>query len=109
MLRECVTIRKQAGVFSPFGRFDAESLLGASLVGQKKYAEAEPILREAYDGLKELRDEGSPKDPKHLIPVPEAAERLVQLYEEWDKPDEAAKWRTEVEVARKLAASLKPK
>ncbi len=32
-------------------RFRAESLLGASLAGQKKYAEAEPFLREGYQGL----------------------------------------------------------
>jgi hypothetical protein len=34
---------------------------------------------------------------------------LMQLYDEWDKPDEAAKWRTELEAARKLAASQKPR
>ena len=31
-------------------RFRAESLLGASLAGQKKYAEAEPLLLEGYQG-----------------------------------------------------------
>ena len=28
----------------------------------------------------------------------EALERLVQLYDAWDKPDEAAKWRKELEA-----------
>ena len=32
-------------------RFRAESLLGASLAGQKKYAEAEPLLLEGYQGM----------------------------------------------------------
>jgi eukaryotic-like serine/threonine-protein kinase len=73
VLRECVTIREQAGFFSRVQMFAAKSLLGASLVGQKKYADAEPILHQAYEGLKDARDQGSPKDPKHLIPVPEAA------------------------------------
>jgi hypothetical protein len=27
--------------------------------------------------------------------VPEAVGRLVQLYEVWDRPDDAAKWRAE--------------
>ena len=28
------------------------ALLGGSLLGQKKYADAEPLLREGYDGMK---------------------------------------------------------
>jgi hypothetical protein len=32
-------------------RFRAESLLGASLAGQKKYAEAEPLLLDGYQGM----------------------------------------------------------
>jgi len=32
-------------------RFRAESLLGASLAGQKKYAEAEPLQLEGYQGM----------------------------------------------------------
>lgn len=32
-------------------RFRAESLLGASLAGKKKYAEAEPLLLEGYQGI----------------------------------------------------------
>ncbi|HUA58659.1 MAG TPA: serine/threonine-protein kinase [Verrucomicrobiae bacterium] len=32
-------------------RFLAESLLGASLAGQKKYADAEPLLLEGYQGM----------------------------------------------------------
>jgi hypothetical protein len=32
-------------------RFRAESLLGASLAGQKKYAEAEPLLLSGYQGM----------------------------------------------------------
>jgi molybdenum-dependent DNA-binding transcriptional regulator ModE len=30
----------------------------------------------------------------------EALERLVRLYEKWERPDEAAKWRTELERAK---------
>lgn len=30
----------------------------------------------------------------------EAAERLVQLYDEWGKPAEAAKWRKELAAAQ---------
>jgi len=37
-------------------RFYAESLLGASLAGQKKYAEAEPLLVEGYQGMLARKD-----------------------------------------------------
>ena len=42
-------------------RFRAESLLGASLTGQKKYAEAEPLLLEGYEGMASAKrpDRGS--------------------------------------------------
>jgi hypothetical protein len=37
-------------------RFRAESLLGATLAGQKKYAEAEPLLLEGYRGMLARKD-----------------------------------------------------
>ena len=37
-------------------RFRAESLLGASLAGEKKYAEAEPLLLEGYQGMLPHKD-----------------------------------------------------
>ena len=37
-------------------RFRAESLLGASLAGQKKYGDAEPLLLEGYRGMLERKD-----------------------------------------------------
>jgi tRNA A-37 threonylcarbamoyl transferase component Bud32 len=66
------------------------SLLGGALSGQKKYAEAEPLLLAGYDGML-TRD--------NLIPVPErkllteSAQRLVQLYEAWGKKEKANEWR----------------
>jgi hypothetical protein len=33
----------------------------------------------------------------------EALERLVQLYDAWNKPDEAAKWRKAFEAHKKAA------
>ena len=83
--------------------FNTESLLGGSLLGQKKYAEAEPLLLSGYAGLKE-REKTIP--PPGKVRLPEAAERLAQLYEATGKKDEAAKWRKELEAAR--AAQKKP-
>ncbi|HKS95501.1 MAG TPA: tetratricopeptide repeat protein, partial [Terriglobia bacterium] len=70
-------------------RFRAESLLGASLAGEKKYAEAEPLLLEGYQGMLARKDRIDVPNRYHL----ELAHRwLVQLYQAWGKPDQAAQW-----------------
>jgi eukaryotic-like serine/threonine-protein kinase len=71
-------------------RFRAESILGASLAGQKKYEDAEPLLVQGYTGMLARKDR---------IDVPEwyyldrAHEWLVQMYLAWGKPDQASYWR----------------
>jgi hypothetical protein len=70
-------------------RFRAESLLGASLAGEKKYAEAESLQIEGYQGMRARQDHMAVGDRYHL----ELARRwLVQLYQAWGKPDKAAEW-----------------
>jgi hypothetical protein len=68
-------------------------MLGEALLGQKKYAEAEPLLLSGYDGLKQREKTIPPQAKVRLI---EALQRLVKLYEAPDKPDEATKWREEL-------------
>ena len=71
-------------------RFCAESLLGASLSGQKKYAEAEPLLVEGYQGMIERKGQ---MDVPDWYYVDRAHEWLVQLYQAWGKPEKAAEWK----------------
>jgi tetratricopeptide (TPR) repeat protein len=75
---------------------DRQSLLGASLLGQGKYAEAEPLLIEGYEGLRKL----SPAISVDAN-LPEAGQRLVQLYTAWGKPEKAAEWRQRLERPEK--------
>jgi eukaryotic-like serine/threonine-protein kinase len=70
--------------------FNTRSLLGASLLGQKRYAEAEPLLLAGYEGLRHQQDT-IPAIGK--VGLKEAAQRLVQLYQETDRPDSAAQWK----------------
>ncbi len=76
--------------------FDRQSLLGASLLGQGKFAEAEPLLLSGYEGLMK-------QSPAISVDanLPEAGQRLVQLYTAWGKPDKADEWR------RKLGSTPK--
>ncbi len=51
VLRECLAIREKAQP-DEWSTFNTRSLLGDSLLGQKKYAEAEPLIVSGYEGMK---------------------------------------------------------
>ncbi len=90
-LRECLAIREKSQP-DAWNTFNTKSQLGGALLGQKNYADAEPLLLAGYEGMKE-REKTLP--PLGKIRLPEALDRLVQLYEATGKKDEAAKWRLE--------------
>ncbi|WP_035357922.1 tetratricopeptide repeat protein [Edaphobacter aggregans] len=52
MLRGCLDIQKQT-MPSDYRRYLTETLLGASLAGNHKYVEAEPLLVGGYEGIKQ--------------------------------------------------------
>ncbi len=71
-------------------QYDAHRLLGEAYLGLKKYMEAERHLLPAHEGLTKLRGtNGRVLDP--LLARTRA--RLHDLYTQWEKPDEAAKWK----------------
>ena len=92
LLRECLTIRAKKAP-DDWLTFGSQSQLGGALLGQKKYAEAQPLLLAGYEGMKERHAEIPPQAKARL---PEAVERLVQLYEELGQKDEVAKWQKEL-------------
>jgi tetratricopeptide (TPR) repeat protein len=96
LLRECLAIREktQPDVWNTFG---ARSMLGGALLGQKKCAEAEPLILGGYEGMKR-REATIP--PQGKVYLTQALERLVQLYEATAKPDQAARWRKELEATK---------
>ena len=67
-------------------------MLGETLLGQKKYADAEPLLLKGYEGMKK-REKTIPKGGETRIP--EALDRLIELYTATNKPDEVKKWQAE--------------
>jgi tetratricopeptide (TPR) repeat protein len=81
--------------------FRCRSVLGASLAGQKRYAESEPLLVEGYEGMRQ-RESAIPAFFRfHLL---YAAEQLAQLSRAIGKPDQAAEWDS-VAKTRKTAIS----
>jgi eukaryotic-like serine/threonine-protein kinase len=82
--------------------FHTESLLGAALLGRQKYADAEPLLVRAYLGISKSAEAPTQKnhDPRTAQRLINVLERLVEQYDAWGKPGEAAKRRKELEAAK---------
>src|SRR5262249_18369667 len=80
--RECLVIRAEQ-MPGTWRHHVAMSLHGASLAGLRRFAEAEPLLRDGYDKME--------PPPAGAIHKRLALARLIQCYEAWGKPDETAK------------------
>ena len=76
-----------------------------ALAGQKKFPEAEPLLVEGYSGMK---DREAKLPPAAKTRLPKAIRRLVDHYTAWDRPEEAAKWRKELESREAVNNDQKP-
>ena len=61
-------------------------------MGQKNYAEAEPLLLQSYQGLQQ-RQASMPPILNAPRRIRESLERLVQLYDAWGKPVQATEWK----------------
>jgi hypothetical protein len=87
-LRDCVAVREQKQPGSWQLEY-ARAMLGAALLGQHKFPDAEPLLTQGYDGLARMRDQ---------IPAEVRAERLswtlaqiIALYEQRQGDGDAEK------------------
>ncbi len=74
-------------------RYFAQSSLGGCLEGQRRFAEAEPLLLAGYQGL--VQHESTIQEGS-LSAIPKAGDRIVQLYRDWGKPAQAAEWRAKL-------------
>jgi non-specific serine/threonine protein kinase/serine/threonine-protein kinase len=99
VLRECLDIRMHQEP-DDWSTFHTRSMLGEALFGQKRFAEAESLLLQGYEGIKQREAKMSANAKVRLT---EALERLVQLYDAWGKPAEAARWRNELAAVKSLA------
>jgi tetratricopeptide (TPR) repeat protein len=88
LARECLESREK-NIPDDWRTFNTLSLLGGSLLGQKKYAEAGPLLLAGYEGMNQ-REVQIPVQGKPRLK--EALQRLVQFCEE-TKPEQAAEWK----------------
>jgi serine/threonine protein kinase len=79
-------------------RYDTESRLAGALTAQRKFKDAEPLALSAYNGLKAMADKLSPALLRFEL---DALKRLVELYDAWDRVEEAAKWQRVLDEQKK--------
>jgi eukaryotic-like serine/threonine-protein kinase len=101
LLREGLSIRDEAAP-DDWRRYDAMSLVGGSLLGQGRYADAEPRVIAGYEGMKTRESRIAVPERSRLL---EAAERVVRLYEQWNKPEQATLWKAKLRM-RDLPADV---
>jgi tetratricopeptide (TPR) repeat protein/tRNA A-37 threonylcarbamoyl transferase component Bud32 len=94
LLREAVGTTEKTSP-DTWNRYYFQTLLGASLSGQKRFAEAEPLLVSGRQGMLQ-REASIPAD--RLSHVVQAGQRIVELYENWGKLEKAAEWRQKVQA-----------
>jgi tetratricopeptide (TPR) repeat protein len=86
VLRGCLAIRQKEMLEGHWLIADTQSQLGAALAADGKFREAEPLLLEAHDALKDNR----------RVPLAQqrlAIQRIIRLYESWNNPEQVSKWR----------------
>jgi eukaryotic-like serine/threonine-protein kinase len=93
--REALSILEKTASTS-VAKFIVLSELGTALLGQRKFADAEPMLVQGYEGLKAREGQMAPPDRRRVV---ERGEQVVRLYEIWGQPEKAAEWRTRLAVA----------
>jgi tetratricopeptide (TPR) repeat protein len=89
LLREALSNWETASPNS-WKRYYGQILLGTSLSGQKRFAEAEPLLLSGYQGLLE-RQAAIPAGSERV--GTEAGFLIAQLYENWGQTEKALEWR----------------
>jgi serine/threonine protein kinase len=80
-----------------FRRFYWMSVLGAALLGQKKYADAERFLLQGYRGMKQWETGRAEGDRRRLLR--DAGEWVVRFYEVTEQPEKARVWREKLQAS----------
>jgi serine/threonine protein kinase len=88
--RECLAVREKQ-IPDDWRTFNARSLLGSSLLAQKKYSEAEPFLISGCEGIEQRLAKISGGGGK--VRLKEALQRVVHLYEETSQLEKAVEWK----------------
>jgi hypothetical protein len=104
VLRECLAFmqQKEPKAWTTFALY---SLVGEALVVQEKYADAEPLLMQGYEGLQQQ----ALKIPPQLrqVVLIQATQRLVRLCEATGQPERAQAWRQKLQAVQQAKPANK--
>ncbi|MHC4992388.1 MAG: tetratricopeptide repeat protein [Planctomycetota bacterium] len=89
VLRECIGRLQHHPTAFAATLACATSALGATLAAQQRFEEAEPLLLQGYDDLRTDLDVVATRKRTAL-------QHLVDLYDDWGKPEQAAEWRAKL-------------
>ena len=85
-LRAALAIRQRIHPAGHWRIAEAKAFLGQCLLRARRLDEAEPLLRDGYEGLRASAD-AIPEDVRAVT------RDLIALYESWGRPDQAARYR----------------
>jgi tetratricopeptide (TPR) repeat protein len=98
LLRESLELRREELAEGSWLIGSTESILGESLVMQERFEEAEPLLRRGCGTM--AKDPEAPDLNKR-----EGVERLVKLYDAWNRPEQAAEFKASLLLGKPIDAS----
>jgi serine/threonine protein kinase len=90
--RECLAIAEKQQP-EEFETFHARELVGASLLGQKKFNQAEPLLLSGFEGMNQRADTLAAFSG---LPLKQAVRSLIGLYESTGQVEKAAEWKAKL-------------
>jgi serine/threonine protein kinase len=103
LYRECLA-RRETNCPNAWYTHYTRAMLGASLLGKRKFEEAEPLLISGYEGMRER--EASIRERNKVLA--ETLQNLVQLFEATSQPDVAAEWRERLAMVQSAGPKAKP-
>jgi serine/threonine-protein kinase len=95
VVEQSFTTRERLMPMERWERQKTRSVLGCCYARLGRFEEAEPLLLESYPWIRDDRG------PGHKRTV-QACERIIELYELWGKPEQAARWRAELPEGAEL-------
>ena len=95
-LRECLALR-QRRVPQDWWTYYTQTCLGEVLAQLKRFEESEAVLLEGQRGMQARVQKIVPNERLKVVQV---LGWIVKLYEAWEKPDQAAKWRAKLEETK---------
>jgi eukaryotic-like serine/threonine-protein kinase len=103
LYRECLASRETNCPNAWYTHY-TRAMLGATLLGKRKFDEAEPLLISGYEGMRER--ESSIRERNKVLA--EILQNIVQLFEATSRPEEASDWRTKLTVVQTAGPKARP-